>query len=188
MGWMSDELQARVPAIITFAPNAPHRSDLNASGLQWFSIHGVTDGNRATRVHEANVDLVARIQIEQTRLGLGWDRTVVIGFSQGAILALAMAVALDPAPALVVALSGRLALPVTPGAASRGHVILSHGTADAVIPFKETERAAEFLRNSGCDVGVQAMIEQGHYVSVEQIQMVASALERIFGSTSASLS
>jgi phospholipase/carboxylesterase len=180
MNWMAEGLKAKFPTMATFAPDAPQRFDMASSGYQWFSIVGVTESNRAERVQEANAELVARIEAEQRRLEIDWDRTAVVGFSQGAMLALSMAATLDPAPGLVAGLSGRVALPLAPGRTARRRVFLSHGTADPVVPFAEMERAGSFLRSQGCEVEVLEMRGQGHSVAMKQMIAITGSLERTF--------
>ena len=75
-------------------------------GRQWFSVQGVTETNRPARVAEA---LRAFTEIVES---FGDPRdSLLIGFSQGAIMAL-HATAAGLASAGVFALSGRLAGPV----------------------------------------------------------------------------
>lgn len=111
-------------------------------GRQWFSVRGVTEDNRAARVAAA---LPAFLEV----IGRYGDpkESLLIGFSQGAIMAL-HAVAGGLQVAGVFALSGRLAGPV----ASRVDwppVTLLHGSADPVMPPEMAHATEGWLRAAG---------------------------------------
>lgn len=122
-------------------PDGPEPFDLGP-GRQWFSVKGITEENRPARIADALPAFRALI------LGLGDPRdSILIGFSQGAIMAL-HAVA-DGLPArAVVALSGRLAGPV-PKRIEWPPITLLHGKADAVIPAQMAAATRAWLSEAG---------------------------------------
>lgn len=131
--------QALVPALphATFlVPDGFYPWDGGGDGRQWFSLTGVTDANRPERAGRAAAEVNAWIDAELARRGLGRDRLVLVGFSQGAMVSSLLAVTREPRPLAVVAFSGRF--PAAAGeAAVRGApvpVLLVHGARDAVIP------------------------------------------------------
>jgi predicted esterase len=85
--------------------------DLRGSGFQWFSVAGVTDANRARRVAEALPRVEAMIESECARANVSRERTAVVGFSQGAIMALHLAASLQRPPTAIVSWAGRIAPP-----------------------------------------------------------------------------
>lgn len=64
-----------------------HRSDFG-SGFQWFSVRGVTEANRADRVVQAMPAFRDAVRYWQKETGMQPQDTTLIGFSQGAIMAL----------------------------------------------------------------------------------------------------
>jgi phospholipase/carboxylesterase len=128
----------------------PDRSDFG-SGFQWFSVAGVTEQNRPSRVAATLERFVQAVGEWQQRTGVPPAATTLVGFSQGAIMALAAALAPQPLAARVVSLSGRFAeLPPTAPRGVRLHFL--HGTADAVIPAAHAQQAAQQLQSLGADV------------------------------------
>lgn len=118
----------------TACPDGLHPFDMGP-GRQWFSVKGVTEGNRPGRIAEAMPGFIDLIE------GLGDPRqSVLIGFSQGTIMALHAVAAGLPA-AGVIALSGRLAGPVGPRS-DWPPITLLHGADDPVMPLA-TARATE---------------------------------------------
>jgi phospholipase/carboxylesterase len=128
----------------------PDRSDLGA-GFQWFSVAGVTEDNRPARVAATLDRFVQTVQHWQQRTGVGREATTLIGFSQGAIMSLAAAVAPQPPVARVVSLSGRFSeLPRQAPQGVQLHFI--HGSADPVIPVAHAQQAARQLESLGAAV------------------------------------
>jgi predicted esterase len=96
-------------AVVTL--NGIEPFDLRGSGFQWFSVAGVTDANRARRVAEALPRVEAMIESECARANVSRERTAVVGFSQGAIMALHLAASLQRPPTAIVSWAGRIAPP-----------------------------------------------------------------------------
>jgi phospholipase/carboxylesterase len=112
---------------------APWPSDFG-SGRHWFSVAGVTDAERPARVAAAMPVFVEIVQRWQGEARLPAAQTVLLGFSQGAIMSLASTQqAADPLSGRVIAIAGRFAAP--PHRAPQSISIhLLHGLQDAVIP------------------------------------------------------
>jgi phospholipase/carboxylesterase len=122
-------------------PDGPEPFDMGP-GRQWFSVKGITEENRPARV-EAALPGFRRV-IE----GFGDPQdSILVGFSQGAIMAL-HAVADGLPVKAVFALSGRLAGPV-PGRTDWPAITLLHGQADPVIPARMAEATEVWLRAAG---------------------------------------
>jgi phospholipase/carboxylesterase len=91
-----------------------------------------------------------------TEAGLGYDRAIVGGFSQGAVMTYALGLGAGrPRPAGLIALSGFM--PTVPGFAldlqpPLPRATLGHGALDPVISVDWTRRAFETLRAAGADV------------------------------------
>lgn len=99
---LADTLSLTVPA---HCPDGPEPFDMGP-GRQWFSVRGVTEENRPARIAAALPAFIRAVR------AIGNPRhSLLIGFSQGAIMAL-HAVAAGLTAAGVIALSGRLAGPV----------------------------------------------------------------------------
>jgi phospholipase/carboxylesterase len=164
------------------APDAPNSFD-HGAGFQWFSVNGVTTENRASRIVSARKsfntlidNLVAKHQLRD-RL----ERVVLVGFSQGAIMALdAMATGRWPVGA-VVSLSGRLASPEPLTPAAKTPVLLLHGADDAVIAATETTHAAKILKTYGVSTESHIYPGLGHSISTEEsttaVRFISQAIE-----------
>ncbi|ESW61717.1 MAG: phospholipase [Rhodobacter sp. CACIA14H1] len=150
LAWMADHLP--LPGAAFAAPDAPFAFDQAPGGpaRQWFSVTGVTAANRPARVAAARepFDAVLSDTIAAHGLTDHPDRVALVGFSQGAIMALDAVATGRWSFGAVVAFSGRLATrpPLTPAGTP---VLIAHGRQDTVIPATEAEAAHAALTAAG---------------------------------------
>ena len=154
------DLWARRFGFATATPDAPHAFDMAAMGRQWFSVAGVTPANRAARVAAAVSSFEAVVDAAIARAGTTPERTLLVGFSQGTIMALD-AVARGRPFAAVLGFSGRMARPPE-GRLDGALVGLVHGTADGVIPVGDSVAARELLAAAGAEVSLVTVPGEGH--------------------------
>lgn len=172
-------LAKTLPGTVFAAPDGPGRFN---GGHQWFSVVGVTAENRPARVAAGRPAFDAILAEGIGRAGFAGrlDRVALVGFSQGAIMALdALASGRWPV-AGVVALSGRLASPepLEPARASR--LLLVHGAEDPVMPVDEAVKAKERLSAMGVETSSFIQPGLGHSVSAEGVGAAAKFLGALF--------
>jgi phospholipase/carboxylesterase len=123
---------------------------LPPGGRHWYALHELGFPDPAT-FRETYAEVTAWLD----SLGLRWERTVLGGFSQGAVMSHALSLAAGrPRPAGVIALSGFV--PTVEGfeldLASAPRYAIGHGTYDPVIGVEWGRRAKELLEGAGADV------------------------------------
>jgi phospholipase/carboxylesterase len=106
---------------------------------------------------EARARLEATIASLEARRGVGRERLVIGGFSQGAMLATEIALFAERPFAGLVILSGTLLSrerwrAAASAAGSRLHVFMSHGRADPMLPFEGAEALKGLLDDAGARV------------------------------------
>jgi len=165
---------------------APHQPDAAIVGVQapeavgrgwqWFSVEGVTEADRPARIAAAMPRFVQAVRQWQKACAVGPAATTLIGFSQGAIMALE-ATQLDSPPAgRVIALSGRFARPPRIAhTSSRTH--LMHGDADAVMPVRGAVDALEQLQALGAAVTLDRFPGLGHGIDRRVVDAVVRRLQ-----------
>ncbi|TGQ66003.1 MAG: phospholipase [Mesorhizobium sp.] len=174
--------QPSLPTAAFAAPDGPFAFDGGGAGRQWFSVSAVTEANRPQRIVAARpaFDDVLRGAIEQHGLLRRLERVALVGFSQGAIMALdAIASGRWPVGA-VVAYSSRLASPqpFTPVGSPR--VLAVHGAADPVIPAANTLEAVKALRKLGLDAHSHILPGVGHTITAQGAQLGAAFVAASF--------
>jgi len=170
--WLADAF----PDAAVVSVQGPDASDLGG-GWQWFSVQGVTEANRAARVRATLPRFEAAVRAWQQRTGVAPEATVLIGFSQGAIMSLAAALQPQPQPpaARIVSLSGRFVqLPDAAPAGVRFHFL--HGEQDPVIAVDHAATAAQRLQQLGANVTLDRFPQLGHGISAE---VAARLVERL---------
>lgn len=130
-------------------------------GFEWFSVQGIDDTRRVQRVATAMPGFVKTIWHWQSGTGTGARETALIGFSQGATMALECARMHHGLVGRVISIAGRFAqLPEK--ADDEITWFLLHGKEDSVTHYGHTIRAAEHLVALGDDVVADVLPFVGH--------------------------
>lgn len=148
-------------------PDAPRPwpEDAPACGLCWYE----SGPDRAAGIAESRARLTATIAAARTALASG--PVVLLGFSQGALMALDTGLR-EPSPAsLLIALSGYLHEDV--GSPASPRTLIAHGTHDDVVPVQRGREAAERLQRRGVPVSY-VELPIGHEVPASIVRRVAA--------------
>jgi len=177
MAPLAQRLAAEYPQAAVLCVDAPDPFDAapGSGGLQWFSIQGISEANRPARVAAAMPRFVATVRSLQQRLGVDWPRTALVGFSQGAIMALEAVQAEPQLAGRVIAFSGRHA--TAPEHAPQDTCVhLLHGLDDRVVPPGPALDAAERLVALGGDVTANALPGIGHELHPRLVEQAVEQL------------
>jgi len=120
---LADVMAQALPDTVFVAPDAPEACAGNPFGRQWFPIpwlDGSSPVAAAVGLAAAADDLGAFLDARLADEGLAAGALALVGFSQGAMLALHVAVRRAVAVAAVVSYSGRLLVPGARAAGGRG--------------------------------------------------------------------
>jgi phospholipase/carboxylesterase len=157
---LADAWQRRLPGAVFVAPNAPQSIPGMYGGLQWFPLTMRDPGEYWRGVAAAQPDLDRFLDDELARYRLGPDRLILVGFSQGTMIALHVGLRRKQAPAGIVGYSGLLAGPEHLGEiTARAPVLLIHGEADDLIPVAALHAAREQL--AAADLRVEWHVRPG---------------------------
>lgn len=173
---LAQALRSEFPQAAILAPESLLPADGGRRGRQWYSIHDLAEpGVWEGRLSAALDRLEPWVRAQQQRLRVGQAATAIGGFSQGAILALQLALRHDGIGGRVLAFGGRLVAP--PEAAPRETTIhLFHGSADRVFDVQLARDAFEQLGALQGDATVDIAEGVGHEVHPA---LVARAVHRL---------
>jgi phospholipase/carboxylesterase len=175
MAGVGHALAAEFPGALIVSVGGHEASDFGR-GRQWFSIRDITEESRVERVAAAMPAFVAQIRHWQNEAGLGASATALVGFSQGAIMALESLRETDPLAGRVVGFAGRFAgRPAIPPRDTTVH--LFHGKADPVIPYGHTVAAAEWLVEHDADITADVLPFVGHGIDEEMLSLLVERLK-----------
>ena len=158
---------------------------LMPGGYQWYVVReiGVPDEPSFLETYRSVSAWLDQRLPEITGVGVG--RTILGGFSQGAMLAYALGLGQGrPSPLALVALNG--AIPDTAAFLTfdlEGHrdvpVAVGHGALDPVVPVQYGRSAVERLRAAGLEVNYHESPEAGHAVDPDFARTLAAWVARL---------
>ena len=161
--------QDQLPGALFVAPNAPEA--LGMGGFQWFAIDWTGDrlSSRQTGVTKARPVLVDFLNALWEQTGIAPARTILAGFSQGAMMALHVGTSLPKDQQLlgVIGFSGAFLPPEGFGGPelARPPVCLVHGDRDEVVDPEHSAEAAALLRQGGLSVAYHVSRGAGHGIA-----------------------
>jgi phospholipase/carboxylesterase len=154
-------------------------------GRQWFSLRDRRPEAMLLGVQAAAASLDGFLDDELERQGLPPQRLALVGFSQGTMMALHVALRRLHAPAAVLGFSGALigAKRLAAEIQSRPQVFLIHGADDDVVSVQSLPAAVAGLQSAG--VAVQWEVRPGlpHAIDPEGIEHGAAFLAAAFRDT-----
>ena len=155
---------------------------LPPGGAHWYAVREIGYPDAAT--FSSTYALVAGwLDDLASQASVPPERTVVGGFSQGAVMTYALALGAGrPRPAGLVALSGFL--PTVPGfeldlTPPLPPVVIGHGALDPVIGVEWARRACERLEGAGADVLYHESPHLGHSVDPHLLRELETWIEEV---------
>ncbi|SNR39823.1 phospholipase [Paracoccus sediminis] len=183
---LADPLAPHLPGVAFHAPDALERSVNNPFGYQWFPIPWL-DGSTEAQAKESMDRSIGLLNTWLDTVladeGLTPDRMVVVGFSQGTMMALHVLPRRDQPVAGIIGFSGRLLTPDLLAAEARVKppVLLLHGDQDPMVPFADMTVAGEALKAAGFTVYGHVMKGTGHGISPDGLSVALSFLKDRLG-------
>lgn len=179
---LADPLADHLPDTMFVSPDAPERCAGAPMGFQWFPIpwiDGSSENESMDGMARAVADLNAFLDAIMVDHDLLPEQVALVGFSQGAMMALHVAPRRQDALAGVVAFSGRLLAPeqLPDEVATRPPILLVHGDQDDVVPVQSLPEAAEALEQAGfTDVFAHVMRGTGHGIAPDGLSVALAFL------------
>jgi phospholipase/carboxylesterase len=162
-------IQPALPDAAFVAPNAPSTMRDMTGAYQWWPIRSFSESERAAGADGAAAPLDAFLDRELAAAGLTDDRLLLVGFSQGTMMALHVGLRRPKPLAGIIGFSGMLvaANRLAADIRSRPPILLIHGTADDVVPFRSLELAAASLWSAGVTAETHVSPGVGHTVGAD---------------------
>jgi phospholipase/carboxylesterase len=168
--------------LVGLTPGAPITGAGGMGGRHWYLVPRVGHPDPAT-FHDTYAALTAFLDGWLAERGIGWERTVLGGFSMGCVMSYATALGPGrPAPAGVVGMSGFIPrvegwAPDFSGRESLP-VLHHHGRADPIIGVEFGRDARTILEAGGADLEYLET-DAGHWVPPEVVPRAAALVARV---------
>ena len=175
---LGEEVSAGIPGVALIAPQA--------SGNTWYPNRFLAPLAQNEPHLTSALGVVSSLVEEVNNGGLGFEKIVLLGFSQGACLSLEFAARNPRRYGGVVGLSGALiGPPGTPrgmkGSLAGTPVYLGCSDRDPHIPLSSVEEAAEVFAKLGARVTKSIFAGMGHTVNAEEMAVVRALVRDLAG-------
>lgn len=170
---LSDEFSESIGEAVFLSPHAPFKYDAYPTGYQWFSLTDYTEDKLYEGIEVALPILKEYIDENLEKYQLEYKDLILIGFSQGTIMALQMAPRLPDSCFAVIGFSGALVKGkmLEPNIKSKPPIFLSHGSDDQVLPISKYHLANKSLKEMGLSVEGHVIKNLGHGINLEAIEL-----------------
>jgi len=148
---LADHWAADLPHTAFVAPNAPEPCDMAPMGYQWFSLQDRSPAAMLNGALAAAPTIDGFIDDQLAQHGLDDTRLALVGFSQGTMMSLFVALRRARPIAGVLGYSGALigAETLSDDVVSRPPLMLVHGDADDLVPVEAMHGAVGALGAAG---------------------------------------
>jgi len=161
--------QSALPEMLFVAPNGPEKCPMNPDGYQWFDLDMNREISRLTGSKKARPVLEKFLDQLWEQTGFDASQTILVGFSQGGMMALDVGLRLKKQPLGIISFSGGLTgendweshIKIKPP------VCLVHGEGDDVVPVSLSINSKTRLEKIGIKIAMQIEPGLGHTISVE---------------------
>ncbi len=180
---LAPHLARYLPEAEFVSPHAPYPYEAAPLGRQWFSLMDRTPAMMLACVRATAPMVDGFLDAELEKRGLNDGRLAWVGFSQGAMMALHVALRRRQPCAALVGYSGALvgSEALGPEVRARPPVLLVHGDADEVVPVERHRSAVAALGSAGVPVTAHVRVGLGHGIDDEGLKLGADFLRRAFG-------
>jgi phospholipase/carboxylesterase len=171
-------LRRSLPDALYVSPNAPNSCGLG-TGFEWFPVSYDTELRGFDGIQSVRKMVSGYLGDLWEETGLNASRTILGGFSQGAMIALDTGLHLAEDLAGILSFSGGIPLvqaPVVP-AGKRVPVFLAHGDADDIVPLAMSRRAHDLLSNAGLPVRLHISPGAAHTIAQDGLEAALRFLD-----------
>jgi len=167
-----------LPDTLFLTPDAPQPCDGVPRSRQWWPLTSLTPAARAAGVRVSAPALNAYIDAQLAAHGLSEGKLALIGFSQGAMMALHVGPRRARPLAGIIGFSGMLADPDALAAEvmTKPLILLVHGDRDDVLPVEALHQAEARPKGLDFDVASHVSTGLGHSIDESGLQLGARFL------------
>lgn len=183
---IGDALAEHLPNTTFLSPNAPQRCANNPMGYQWSPIPWL-DGSSEEASKQGQVESIKLLNdwLDEVAVneGIGPDRTIIFGFSQGTMMALHVGPRRSESFAGIIGFSGRLlhAELLSAELQSMPPILLVHGDSDDMVPPAALPEAADALTKAGFEVYTHISKNTGHGIAPDGLGMALQFINMKLG-------
>ncbi len=184
---LANEFKIVLPKANFISPNAVEKWEGGFPNCyQWFSLYGENTERKAfeqtvENIKKSNEKLTTFIDDQLKRFNLTPKDLILVGFSQGAMMAIYNGLARQQKIKSIVAYSGRVILPNIVGEKilSKPEICLIHGEDDAVVPFDHFIEGKKILANENIPFDSCSVKGLDHSIDISGIRYAMEFLKKV---------
>jgi len=162
-------LQRSMPDTHFFAPDGAESCDMGPFGYQWFSLKDRRPDILQKELARTMPSIKSMIENKAKELGLEVKDVILLGFSQGTMASLYLALSAGIDFKAIVGFSGALIKPNEP-IASKTPICLIHGDQDDVVPHGSLTSAARALQEMNMEVETLSIPYLAHSIDMKGLK------------------
>lgn len=168
------------PNTLFLSPDAPEPCDMAPMGYQWFSLQDRSPDRLLQNVQAAAPAVDNLIDTILNEHGLEPNKLALVGFSQGGMMSMHVALRRPEALWAVLSYSGALIESPSMGSEikSRPPVFLRHGEADDVVPVTAFHHAKTALKKFGIEVEGETVPGMSHGIDPKGLALGSDFLTK----------
>ncbi|MFK5997449.1 MAG: dienelactone hydrolase family protein [Rhodobacterales bacterium] len=180
---LADPMAEHLQNTTFLSPHAPNVCTMNPMGREWFPIPSM-DMTSESFAREIMLKSATQFQhwldAQMVHEGVTPDRVVLVGFSQGTMMALYVGPRRADSLAGIVGFSGRLLQPEALKAEtlSKPPIILIHGDMDMVVPPTDMGKAEAALKDAGFEVETHVSQGMAHGIAPDGLGLAVQFIRR----------
>jgi len=154
----------------------------NAAGNTWYPYRFIEPTTRNEPYLSSALHVVADAIAAANAAGVPTEKVMLLGFSQGACLALEYAARNPQRYGAVFGLSGGLigaTLPTYTGSLANTPVLLGCSDVDFHIPLARVQESAKAFRALGANVDERIYPNMGHTINEDEMKAVVSGIKEV---------
>lgn len=162
-------LEPYLPNTEFFSPNGIEPCDLFPFGFQWFSLQDRDEKIMLKELERTSGAIRSMIESKAKSLSIDLSNVILMGFSQGTMTSLYLALTSNIAYKAVIGFSGSLIMPnnITQ---KNTPICLIHGAEDDVVPASAMELARNKLANEGIEAKTHLYHDLAHSIDLRGLK------------------
>jgi len=182
---IAPELAQYIPDALFISPNAPEileDSEYMAEAYQWFSLKDRAEEKMLNGAKKASVRLESFILDQIKKFNLSLHDIALIGFSQGAMMAMHLGLRLQHQIRGIIGYSGLLIAPskLKEEIISRPPIALIHGIEDNVVSIIEMDKAKRAFDDNAITSYTHRCKMLAHGIDYDGIKFGGNFLHKVF--------
>lgn len=179
---LSPELEAALPNSIFVSPDAIYPFEGGFfGGYQWYSLIDRSEQSMLAGAKNAAPIINQYIDEQLAKFKLPISKLILIGFSQGGMLATYVGLRRKGKIAGIISFSGYMLLSdnLEDEIKAKPNVLLTHGEDDSVVPPQALDFAAEKLDTLGVDCEAHLLPNLGHGIDAKAIDLARKFITKV---------